>query len=142
MDSNLICRVKVCRFFLVKFCPNQLFTNTKADMGPCHKVHDEFVKRAYDERAPPEDRAAFEDEFIRFCQQTLNDVERRIKRAKQRLAASQGDKNDDASGSIVSEEIQEKINDISEKIEQMLVEIEELGCEGKVEEGKSWSYTF
>jgi hypothetical protein len=55
----------VCKDFLVKFCPNQLFTNTKSDLGmlvialsftqpscartngetgPCHKVHDEKLR--------------------------------------------------------------------------------------------------
>lgn len=108
-------------------------------MGPCHKVHDDFIKRSYEERAHRNEKATFEDEFIRFCQQTLNDVERRIKRAKQRLAASQNDKADDpnSAGLILSEEIQEKMNDISEKIEQMLEQIEELGCEGKVEEAQA-----
>ncbi|KAI1291710.1 Luc7-like protein 3 [Halotydeus destructor] len=127
---------RICQFFLVKFCPNQLFTNTKADMGACNKVHDDHIKRMYSEKATAEERANFEDNFIRFCQQTLNDVERRIKRAKQRLHASQGDNVDD-SGSFLSEEIQEKMNEMSEKIEQMLEQIEEMGCEGKVEEAQS-----
>lgn len=28
----------VCKHFLVSFCPNEMFRNTKADLGPCPKV--------------------------------------------------------------------------------------------------------
>ncbi|RWS15624.1 luc7-like protein 1 [Dinothrombium tinctorium] len=131
---------RICKFFLVKFCPNQLFTNTKADMGPCHKVHDDYIKKMYEEKASRREKMAYEDEFIRFCQQTLNDVERRIKRARQRLAASQTDKaNAAAAGGgtpYLSEELQEKMQVLSDRIEQLLQQIEELGCEGKVEEAQ------
>lgn len=36
---------QVCKHFLAQFCPNDLFVNTKADLGPCNKVHDERLKR-------------------------------------------------------------------------------------------------
>lgn len=94
------------------------------------------MKKSYEERASPDEKAQFEDEFIRFCQQTLNDVERRIKRAKQRLAASQGDRDEDGSTTVMSEEIQERLNEMSKRIEAMLEKIEQLGCEGKVEEAQ------
>ncbi|RWS23708.1 luc7-like protein 1 [Leptotrombidium deliense] len=132
---------RICKFFLVNFCPNQLFTNTKADMGPCHKVHDDFIKKLYEQKASRREKMMYEDEFIRFCQQTLNDVERRIKRARQRLAASQTDKANASGGATsgtpyLSEELQEKMQVLSDRIEQLLQQIEELGCEGKVEEAQ------
>jgi hypothetical protein len=80
----------------------------------------------------------FEDEFIRFCQSQLNEVERKIKRAKQRLEMSQLEKNSglNAGNAILSEENQEKIKVITERIETLLEQIEQLGCEGKVEEAQ------
>ncbi|XP_074596951.1 luc7-like protein 3 [Brevipalpus obovatus] len=132
---------RICRYFLVCFCPNQLFTNTKADMGPCHKIHDDYIKQCYEEHASRKQKSAFEDEFIRFCQQTLGDVERRIKRAKQRLAASQTEKAENltigGNGSSLSEEVKEKMRAISDQIEKLLLEIEDLGCQGKVEEAQT-----
>lgn len=132
---------RICKFFLVYFCPNQLFTNTKADMGPCHKIHDDYIKQCYEEHATRKQKAVYEDEFIRFCQQTLGDVERRIKRARQRLAASQTEKAENltigGNSTCLSDEIQEKMQAISDKIEKLLTEIEELGCEGKVEEAQT-----
>ena len=40
---------EVCRFYLVDFCPHELFTNTKADLGPCGKVHDDNMRKIYEE---------------------------------------------------------------------------------------------
>jgi len=37
----------VCKKFLVKFCPNDLFVNTKSDLGKCTKLHDERLKQTY-----------------------------------------------------------------------------------------------
>lgn len=36
---------QVCKYFLVKFCPHDLFTNTKADLGPCKfSTHDVKIR--------------------------------------------------------------------------------------------------
>lgn len=74
----------------------------------------------------------FEEEFIRFCQNQLNDVDRKINRAKQRLEMSQMEKNSHGESLVMlSEHNQERLNVINEKIEKLLEEIEQLGCEGK-----------
>ena len=120
------------------FCPNSLFTNTRADIGPCPLVHDDFLKKEYQQKARKKEKMMFEDEFIRFCQQQLNEVERKIKRAKQRLEMSQIEKNSGitAGNAVLSEENQEKIKVLTERIETLLEQIEQLGCEGKVEEAQ------
>lgn len=107
-------------------------------MGPCFKIHDDFVKRRYELEASPSDRISFEDEFIRFCQQTLSDVERRIKRAKQRLAGSQKEREEDTqlNGLLFPPEIQEKMSALSERMEHLLEQIEVLGSDGRVDEAQ------
>jgi hypothetical protein len=40
---------KVCRSYLVGNCPHDLFTNTKNELGPCSKVHNEALKTEYQE---------------------------------------------------------------------------------------------
>lgn len=124
----------MCKHYLVNFCPNSLFTNTKADIGPCNLVHDDYLKREYRSKASKRERRSFEDEFIRFCQAQLNDVERKIKRAKQRLETSQIEKIQSQSTGLssFSEENQEKFNALTEKIEKLLETIEKLGCEGTI----------
>lgn len=122
----------MCKHYLVNFCPNSLFTNTKADIGPCNLVHDDYLKKEFQTKASRRERHEFEDEFIRFCQAQLNDVERKIKRAKQRLEMSQMEKNiNNQNNPVFNEEALEKINDLTERIEKKLDEIQKLGCEGK-----------
>lgn len=129
---------EVCRHFLVNFCPNTLFTNTKADIGPCLLIHDDFLKKEFHSKASRKEKMLFEDEFIRFCQSQLNEVERKIKRAKQRLEMSQLEKNCglNAGNAVLSEENQEKVKVLTERIETLLEQIEVLGCDGKVEEAQ------
>lgn len=115
----------------MEFCPNALFVNTKADIGPCNLVHDDYLKKEYQSKASKREKRQYEDEFIRFCQSQLSDVEKKIKRAKQRLEMSQLEKNNNSnSNSSLSEENQLKIQEINEKIEKLLEEIQQLGCEG------------
>ena len=70
---------------MVKFCPHDLFVNTRADLGQCPKVHDDEVKSLF-EKSNSYKKQQYEDEFIRFCQSMLNEVERKIVKGKQRLA--------------------------------------------------------
>ena len=37
----------VCKYYIVQFCPHDLFTNTKADLGACGKIHDDALKVWY-----------------------------------------------------------------------------------------------
>ena len=56
---------KVCRYYLVRFCPHDLFHNTKADLGACPNLHDEAVRCKYEKEAPSYTRTKFEDEFLK-----------------------------------------------------------------------------
>jgi len=42
----LLC-MQVCKFFLCGFCPHYLFTNTRADLGRCIKIHDEDFRARF-----------------------------------------------------------------------------------------------
>ncbi|GBN99652.1 Luc7-like protein 3, partial [Araneus ventricosus] len=120
----------VCKHFLVKFCPNDLFVNTKADLGVCPKIHDERLKKEY-EKSSRFEKMGYEEDFLRFCQSMLSDVEKRIRRARARLALS----NKESNPSQVKNN-DEKINVLTERINGLLVQVENLGCEGKVEEAQ------
>lgn len=81
-------KLQVCKNFLVRFCPHELFTNTKADLGPCEKIHDERIRDAYRKNVKFE-CMGYEEDFVRFSQSMIADVERRIKRGRQRLSLTQ-----------------------------------------------------
>jgi len=74
---------------MVDFCPHELFTNTKADLGPCPSIHDEDLRKQYNEAKDCSKKNQFEEDFLRFCNKMLNDVGLKIKRSKERLVATQ-----------------------------------------------------
>ncbi|XP_069957989.1 luc7-like protein 3 isoform X4 [Cherax quadricarinatus] len=124
----------VCRHFLVKFCPHDLFTNTKSDLGPCEKtIHDEDLKREF-ENSNSYRRTAFEDEFVRYAESMLTDVDKRIRKGKQRLSLSVKDALD--SSTTGDGRVDEQLELLSERITGLVSEAERLGCEGNVEEAQ------
>ncbi|XP_013783290.1 luc7-like protein 3 [Limulus polyphemus] len=124
---------EVCKYFLVKFCPNELFVNTKADLGICSKIHDERIRKEY-EQSDRFQKMGYEDDFIKFCQGMLSDVERRIQRARKRLAL--GHQEGGVASMPLSKNSEEKIVVLTDRINELLIQVEELGCEGKVEEAQ------
>ena len=127
----------VCRYFLVQFCPHDLFTNTKADLGACPKIHDDELRRAYLEAPDGYKKQSCQDDFLRFSQRMLNDLGSRIKRAKERLVLTQMEQ---AAANGISlqqqEEIEEKINILTDKINTLVDQAEQAGCQGDVEEAQ------
>merc|ERR1719361_2773717 len=132
----------VCRYYLVLFCPHDLFTNTKADMGPCGKIHDDDLKQKFHDEKESYKKSQYLDEFLRFCQKSLSDLQSRIKKAKERLLLTQQAEEAklNAGGQGVSggqnREIDEKIILLSEKISALVAEAEQAGCRGDVEEAQ------
>lgn len=123
----------VCRYYLCGFCPAELFTNTRSDLGPCEKIHDENLRKTY-EKSSRFMKEGYERDFLRYLQSLLAEVERRIRRGHARLALSQAQQN--AGGPGPSGKNEEKALVLTEKIEDLVMQIEELGSEGKVEEAQ------
>lgn len=82
----------VCKYYLCGFCPAELFTNTRSDLGPCEKIHDENLKKMY-EKSSRFMKDGYEREFLRYLQSLLAEVERRIRRGHARLALSETQQN-------------------------------------------------
>ena len=77
---------KVCRSYIVGTCPHDLFTNTKQDIGPCPKVHNEALKNEYTEAGQEQKRKwGFEFDYLRDMAKFVNDCDRRIEAATRRL---------------------------------------------------------
>lgn len=86
-----MCPITQLPLFQVSFCPHECFINTKADLGACRKIHDEAIKRQYDEAEYGPGKKRFEEEFLRFTNIMINDVERKIQKGKQRLLQHKGE---------------------------------------------------
>lgn len=71
----------VCKYHLVAFCPNELFMNTKVDLGRCVKIHDDKLSKEYHTSL----ERIYDDAFYEYLSKLVNDVERTIKRGHSRL---------------------------------------------------------
>jgi len=122
----------VCKHYLVKFCPNSLFTNTKSDLGPCTKVHDEKLRQQYQEAAD-RSKYGYETKFYDYLTVLCNDLDKKIRKGNERLNV----RPDDTLLNPNKDEKEEKIIILDEKIKELLVKIEEAGEEGRVQEAQT-----
>ncbi|XP_065165898.1 luc7-like protein 3 [Atheta coriaria] len=122
-----------CKYYLVKFCPHDLFVNTRADLGVCTKIHDEEVKKLFAEGKSFK-KILYQEEFVRFCQSMINDVDRKIIKGKQRLELKS-----QTETIPVSAECQrntEEINTLTDRINSLVEKAEQAGYQGNVDQAQ------
>ncbi|KAL6709892.1 splicing factor [Coniothyrium glycines] len=117
---------KVCRSYLVGNCPHDLFTNTKNELGPCAKVHNEALKTEYQEAdADQKRRWGFEFDYMRDMQHHIDSCNRKIDSAQRRLEKT-------------PEEIRQTnallkaINELTKSIDAGMLEVQIMGEDGLV----------
>ncbi|KAJ4371761.1 splicing factor [Didymella sp. IMI 355093] len=117
---------KVCRSYLVGNCPHDLFTNTKNELGPCPKVHNEALKTEYQEAdADQKRRWGFDFDYLRDMQHHIDGCNRKIDQAQRRLEKT-------------PEEIRQtnallkSINELTKSIDAGMLEVQIMGEEGMV----------
>ncbi|KAJ1722330.1 splicing factor [Coemansia erecta] len=126
-SGNRYTDANVCKDHLVDFCPNQLFTNTKADLGQCDLVHDDRLKSAY-QKSTDRGRLGYEDAFYERLQRLTNDLQRRVRRAMDRVTTEA----DEQLVNPYKEEKEEKAIILDERIKHMLQQVQEHGENGRV----------
>ncbi|RUS81857.1 hypothetical protein EGW08_010380, partial [Elysia chlorotica] len=85
------------------------------------------------EKSAKFERCGYEEEFMRFLQSLVTDVEKRIRRGHQRLALNS------QQGSMAvrtNNQQEDKVKLLTEKINELVEQAEDLGCQGKVEEAQ------
>ncbi|CAH8459202.1 unnamed protein product [Schistosoma bovis] len=122
----------VCKFYLCGFCPHDLFVNTKTDLGQCPKSHDERMRESY-KKSSRFGKMGYEQDFVHYLTQLLEDVEKRIRRGHERLAVNKCVNNPDPIG---ASEKKEKIAALTKRINDLVKQAEELGTEGKVDQAQ------
>ncbi|XP_039153496.1 luc7-like protein 3 [Drosophila simulans] len=122
-----------CQFYNVKFCPHDLFINTRADLGPCARIHDEEARHLYEDARPSQRKRQYEDEFLRFCNVMLHDVDRKIQKGKQRLLLMQRDQ---PNVPAPLSRHQEQLSNLTARINKLLSEAEEAGIRGDVDQAQ------
>ncbi|CAN6569222.1 uncharacterized protein LOC126625568 [Malus sylvestris] len=125
---------EVCKAYMVRFCPHDLFVNTRSDLGPCSKIHDPKLKESFEE-SPRHDAYVpkFEAELAHFCEKLVMDLDRRVKRGRERLAQEV----EPAPAPPLSAEKSEQLSVLEEKIKNLLEQVEALGEAGKVDEAEA-----
>jgi len=132
----------VCRYYLVDFCPHDIFTNTKADLGTCPNIHDDNYKKNYEEAPQSSIKEEVQGEFLRMAQRMVSDVDKRardfkMKTEKDRTALGQRELAANGITQQQMEEIQLGIEILTDKINAQVEQAEEAGNLGNVEEAQA-----
>nr|CAD1836303.1 unnamed protein product [Ananas comosus var. bracteatus] len=124
---------EVCGAFMVRFCPHDLFVNTKSDLGPCPKIHDLKLKESF-EKSPRHDMYVprFEADLAQFCERLVTDLDRKVRRGRERLAQDV-----EVTPPAIPAEKSEQLLVLEEKIKKLLEQVETLGEAGKVDEAEA-----
>ncbi|KAI4370090.1 hypothetical protein MLD38_018472 [Melastoma candidum] len=125
---------EVCPCYMVRFCPHDLFVNTRSDLGPCPKIHDSKLKESF-ENSPRHDEYVpkFEAQLVQFCEKLVTDLDRRVRRGRERLEQEV----EPVPPPPLSAEKAEQLSMLEEKIKNLLEQVESLGEEGKVDEAEA-----
>lgn len=126
-----------CLYYLVKFCPHDLFVNTRADLGQCSKLHDDEAKRLYEETRMSARKRSYEDEFLRFSNHMINEVDRKIEKGRQRLALMNKTPEGAQPPPPPLTKFQELMNNMNARINKLINEAEEAGSRGDVEQAQN-----
>jgi len=122
----------VCPYYLNGFCPNDLFTNTKSDLGTCNKEHSNALKQAFTGE-PYEKRQRTQQKYLRRLKELSSEIDRKIERGQDRLNSKvELDKNDPE-----QKNKEKKVQELNENISTLLAQMEKLGEEGKVDESQA-----
>jgi len=124
----------VCKSFLVRFCPHDLFTNTRADLGPCKGTNHDVKFREIYRTSTKFKKVGYENAFIRTLENVVDDMERKIRRQHERLEhdeqymRKEQEKADEFRNS--------RLDVLNKDIDDLLEKMAEAGAKGNVEEAQ------
>ncbi|KAM7535680.1 hypothetical protein Aperf_G00000092286 [Anoplocephala perfoliata] len=121
-----------CKYFLCGFCPHDLFVNTKTDLGPCDKTHDERLRENY-QKSSRFEKMGYEQEFYEYLTYLLEDVDKRIRRGHERLQINKSGAPADPEAAA---EKADKIASLTGRINDLVEQAEQLGSVGNVDQAQ------
>lgn len=116
----------ICQNYICGFCPHDLFRNTKSDLGPCEKDHDDKMTEEFRRVADDATQNRLERRFLRTLQALIAGVDQRVRKGEERLNLS-GD-------SVRAGPYTAQLQELTTKIRELQSEMEQLGEEGKIDE--------
>merc|ERR1719410_1664928 len=141
---------EVCKHFLVGFCPYGLFEGTRAELGPCGRLHEEVLRSAYNAEASEYTKAKYERRFLGFLRDLIHSLDRKIARGQEHLDMEEADRssrNPDGSENpdaprrevptqVYSDAQRDRLDKIDIKIAEKKDLMERHGNEGRVQEAQ------
>merc|ERR1712060_728288 len=128
----------VCKYFLVGFCPYELFLGTKSDMGLCKKLHEEHLRQVYAVKARKRTRIKYERRFLVFLMDVIRSLDQKIRRSNERL----NEKEDESEEVLTTDDVltsvqKDRLREIKEEIDRKNIKMESCGDEGRVAEAQA-----
>ncbi|TPX31521.1 hypothetical protein SmJEL517_g05133 [Synchytrium microbalum] len=125
-DNIVYTDPKVCKSFLLGLCPHDQFMNTKADLGPCEKVHGEKLKLAFETDKAAGTAPDYEREWFATLDAFVADNDRKIVSSNRRLDKTP----EDPRGANLMKEIA----DLTDEVNILVEQAHKLGEGGSVDE--------
>lgn len=121
---------EVCKFYLLDFCPHDLFVNTKSDLGPCKKRHDHFFKNQFlNDPNRSQYQFKYEDMLMEFLEDLISSVDNKMKKSFERIEAPLPEQEK-------PRELMEQVHVIDSKIEELVIQAENFGEQGRIEDSE------
>jgi hypothetical protein len=122
-DSN-----EVCKYYLLDFCPHDLFPNTKSDLGPCKKRHDQQFQILFS-RDPNKDQylQKYEEMLMDFLEELIAEVDNKMKKCVERIEAPLPE-------TERSKEVMDQVRLIDMKIGELIDQAEKFGEVGRIDD--------
>lgn len=121
----------VCKFFLIGFCPHELFMYVKSsNIGECHYRHDQEFKISF-ENDPDREyyQTKYEETLISFLESITSEVDLKMKRCLERIEAPVPEQ-------VINKDVQEEIEQLDQQISEKLKQAELLGERGMIDESE------
>ena len=121
----------VCKFFLIGFCPHELFTYVKSsNIGECHYRHDQQFKINF-ELDPNKEKyqIKYEEDLISFLESITSELDIKIKRCLERIEMPPPEQ-------VLNKDTQIELENIDKEITEKISEAEHLGEMGLIEQSE------
>lgn len=128
----------VCKFFLVGFCPYELFLGTKSDIGLCKKLHEVHLRQVYATKGRTRTKIKYERRFLDFLTDIIRNLDSKIRRSNERLNEKEEESEDVLTAEDVLTGTQKgRLKEIKDEIDRKNKKMEFCGDEGRVEEAQA-----
>ncbi len=119
---------EVCKFFLIGFCPHDLFANTKNDLKECRKRHDVQFKEQFN-KSPDKEmyQIKYEELLMEFLQKLVNDVDEKMRKSLERIEAPLPE-------TELNPEVKKQIMEIDSNINSLNIRANELSKINEIEQ--------